>query len=78
MSTAKERNAFQHLLKHFRNAKIELIRQGSTMPDSGLQYWYGVLDCLYWQALGLGVLNLAKGIRRYTIKIGLYREVKQA
>jgi len=66
--------AFQHLLNHYRSNKQYLITEIQTLIDNDnlidntnlmkIAKYFGALDCLYWQALGMGELNLAKGIRR--------------
>ncbi|MEC4729107.1 hypothetical protein HWQ46_26750 [Shewanella sp. D64] len=65
---------FRHLIKHYRHYKIQLryaisIYRGERTVDSALDMAVarGALECLYSQALGKGLLNLAKGIQR-TIK----------
>jgi len=66
--------AFQHLLNHYRSNKQSLIAQAQISVSNGsvqefdnllkLAKYSGALDCLYWQALGNDLTNLAKGIRR--------------
>ncbi|MDP5146024.1 hypothetical protein ORI98_06190 [Shewanella sp. ULN5] len=72
--------AFKHLLAHFRGTK-EIVK--STLQinltctlaaqqranDFALAKHVGALECLYWQAMGNGLTNLGKGIRRYTQKL---------
>ncbi|ABZ75881.1 conserved hypothetical protein [Shewanella halifaxensis HAW-EB4] len=70
--------AFQHLLKHFRSNKQSLVREIQTLIDNdglidnsnliAIAKYSGALDCLYWQALGNELTNLAKGIRRTLAK----------
>jgi len=66
--------AFRHLLNHYRSNKQYLITEIQTLIDNDnlidntnlvkIAKYSGALDCLYWQALGNGLTNFAKGIRR--------------
>ena len=66
---------FHHLLNHYRSNKQLLgfaIECHQICPDQGsvvdIAKNIGALNCLYWQAMGHGLVNLAKGIRRTLIK----------
>jgi len=63
--------AFRHLLTHYRTVKSSLsfdIECYKALPDQSSVIHVakntGALECLYWQALGNGLTNFAKGIRR--------------
>ncbi|MFT5788035.1 hypothetical protein [Shewanella sp. GutDb-MelDb] len=78
--------AFQHLLNHYRSNKQCLIFEVQIFLDNGNQIenanlvkiakYSGALDCLYWQALGNGLTNLAKGIRRTLDKAKVHHGVE--
>tara|TARA_R110002033_G_scaffold54_2_gene858 strand:+ start:1198 stop:1458 length:261 start_codon:yes stop_codon:yes gene_type:complete len=82
----KQQAAFKHLLHHFRATK-GIVKQtfsvNSTSLYEGNNHAYelalarcvGALDCLYWQAMGNGLVNLGKGIRRYTHKLKAHVQV---
>ncbi len=62
---------FNHLLKHFRVTKTDLAiaiqsynKFGNETLKLNVVKQLGALECLYFQALGNGLVNLAKGIRR--------------
>ncbi|QDO82398.1 hypothetical protein FM037_03005 [Shewanella psychropiezotolerans] len=66
---------FQHLLNHYRSYKKPLglaIECHQICPDQGYAVGVaknnGAMECLYWQAMGNGLVNLAKGIRRTLTK----------
>ncbi|MCW3171236.1 hypothetical protein [Shewanella subflava] len=74
--------AFKHLIKHFRDEKANsqfcVMRMQSSKPINEqvrLIKSVGGLERLYWQALGNGLTNLAKGIRRYTSKLKAHAQV---
>ncbi|MGI2067877.1 hypothetical protein [Shewanella sp. MF08487] len=56
--------AFRHLLNHYRSHKLSLLLKAKTGNSIKIALALGALDCLYWQALGNGQTNLAKGINR--------------
>ena len=56
--------AFRHLLNHYRSHKVSLLLKATTGDSIKIALALGALDCLYWQALGNGLTNLAKGISR--------------
>ena len=56
--------AFRHLLNHYRSHKLSLLLKTTTGDSIKIALALGALDCLYWQALGNGLTNLAKGINR--------------
>ena len=56
--------AFHHLLNHYRSHKLSLLLKAKTGNSIKIALALGALDCLYWQALGNGLTNLAKGISR--------------
>ncbi|MDT3294395.1 hypothetical protein Q4Q57_04440 [Shewanella sp. SP2S2-6] len=56
--------AFRHLLNHYRSHKLSLLLKAKTGDSIKIALALGALDCLYWQALGNGLTNLAKGISR--------------
>ncbi|ABX50567.1 conserved hypothetical protein [Shewanella baltica OS195] len=56
--------AFRHLLNHYRSHKLSLLLKAKTGDSIKIALALGALDCLYWQALGNGLTNLAKGINR--------------
>jgi len=56
--------AFRHLLNHYRSHKLSLLLKATTGDSIKIALALGALDCLYWQALGNGLTNLAKGISR--------------
>jgi len=66
--------AFHHLLNHYRSNKQSLVAEIQILIDNdnlidnlnlvAIAKYSGALDCLYWQALGNDLTNLAKGIRR--------------
>lgn len=66
--------AFKHLLAHYRAHKnslivdVKAIIKNDGLVDNGMVITIakhvGALNCLYWQALGNGEVNLAKGISR--------------
>ena len=70
--------AFQHLLTHYRSNKQSLVAEIHTLIDNDklidntnlvkIAKYSGALDSLYWQAMGNGLVNLAKGIRRTLTK----------
>jgi len=70
--------AFRHLLNHYRAEKRSLVsdvklyvENQHTCADSSylsIAKASGALNCLYWQALGNDLTNLAKGIRRTLAK----------
>ncbi|MEC4729158.1 hypothetical protein HWQ46_27060, partial [Shewanella sp. D64] len=67
---------FNHLLKHYRHHKVMLRHamvidrvERSTDSALGMAAERGALDCLYYQAHGKGLINLAKGIRRTIEKV---------
>jgi hypothetical protein len=78
--------AFKHLLAHFRGTK-NVVNQTLLLNSACSLAWQkranelalarsvGALDCLYWQALGNGLTNLAKGIRRYSHKLKAHAQV---
>ncbi len=78
--------AFRHLLNHYRSNKQFLITEIQTFIDNGnlidninlvkIAKYSGALDCLYWQALGNGLINLAKGIRRTLDKAKVHHGVE--
>ena len=61
----KKNAAYQHLLKHFRSYKVDLIANINKGNTINLAMNIGALECLYWQALGNDLLTLAKGIKRF-------------
>jgi hypothetical protein len=66
--------AFKHLLAHYRAHKnslivdVKAIIKNDNLVDNAMVIaiarHVGALHCLYWQALGNGEVNLAKGISR--------------
>ncbi|MGS0691199.1 hypothetical protein [Shewanella sp. 30m-9] len=66
--------AFRHLLNHYRAEKRILVSDVKQYVDNkhtcadssylSIAKHSGALNCLYWQALGNDLTNLAKGIRR--------------
>ncbi len=56
--------AFRHLLNHYRSHKLSLLLKAKTGDSIKIALALSALDCLYWQALGNGLTNLAKGISR--------------
>jgi hypothetical protein len=60
----KSKAAFKHLLSHYRSHKIDMPLRIKSGNNIKVAQALGALDCLYWQALGNGLTNLAKGIRR--------------
>lgn len=73
MSHGLKSAAMRHLLRHFRTHKQALVFECSLKPLGTnelrrVTLSLGALDCLYWQALGNGESNLAKGIRRLVVK----------
>jgi hypothetical protein len=82
----KQPAAFKHLLAHFRGTKnvvgqTLLINSTCSLAwqkrtnEFALAKHVGALECLYWQAMGNGLINLAKGIRRYTHKLKAHVKV---
>ena len=70
---------FLHLLKHYRHHKAMLrhamvIHRIERTIGSALDMAaeHGALECLYYQAHGKGLINLAKGIRRTMKAAKLY------
>lgn len=80
--------AFCHLLVHYRFAKKSLHDAVMAVRDSGhcvdnamliaVIKPTGALECLYWQALGNGEVNLAKGINRTIEKAKHIHGITQA
>ncbi|GIU13015.1 hypothetical protein [Shewanella sp. MBTL60-007] len=78
--------AFHHLLKHFRSNKLSLAKEIQVLIDNdglidntnliAIAKYSGALDCLYWQALGNDLTNLAKGIRRTLAKARVHHGFK--
>lgn len=78
--------AFRHLLSHYRSNKQSLIAQAQISVSNGsvqevdnllkLAKYSGALECLYWQALGNGLTNFAKGIRRTLDKADIYHGIE--
>ncbi|MCW3171392.1 hypothetical protein [Shewanella subflava] len=60
----KTNATFKHLLMYYRNNKCLLCIHAKSGDNIQIAQYLGALDCLYWQALGNGLTNLAKGIRR--------------
>jgi hypothetical protein len=72
----KSKAAFKHLLSHYRSHKIDMqlrIKSGNSIKVAQA---LGALDCLYWQALGNGLTNLAKGIGRTIIHSYKYHQIR--
>ena len=68
--------AFKHLLGHYRSHKSSMhsrINKGDNIQIAAV---LGALDCLYWQALGNGLTNLAKGINRTITHSYQYHQVR--
>lgn len=66
-SRKEQKAAFRHLLRHYRAYKLRFLtalRQPTQNPIQ-IAYILGAIECLYFQALGNGELNLAKGIVRF-------------
>ncbi|MPY25160.1 hypothetical protein [Shewanella sp. YLB-07] len=69
---------FRHLLNHYRAEKRSLVSDVKIYVDNqhtcadssylSIAKSSGALNCLYWQAMGNGLVNLAKGIRRTLTK----------
>lgn len=84
MSKGLKSAALRHLLEHFRSHKKTLSFEcGLPKPLNSselhrLTLSLGALDCLYWQALGNGEYNFAKGIRRLVLKSYFYHPVRLA
>jgi hypothetical protein len=68
--------AFEHLLGHYRAQKIGLPLKIQSGDSIKVAMSLGALDCLYWQALGNGLTNLAKGIRRTITHSYKYHQVR--
>lgn len=78
--------AFQHLLIHYRGNKQSLVTETQMlMAKEGvidnsnlvnIAKYSGALDCLYWQALGNDLTNLAKGIRRTLTKVHAFHGIE--
>ncbi|WP_350431764.1 hypothetical protein ABIS04_16415 [Shewanella sp. H8] len=60
----KNKAAFKHILSHYRHQKYGLSFAVYMSDQIKVAIILGALDCLYWQALGNGLTNFAKGIRR--------------
>jgi len=72
----KNKAAFNHILGHYRAQKCRLpfhIHSGDQIKVAMI---LGALDCLYWQALGNGLTNLAKGIGRTIIHTYKYQKIR--
>ncbi|WP_351123457.1 hypothetical protein [Shewanella sp. T24-MNA-CIBAN-0130] len=72
----KSKAAFNHILGHYRAQKLGLpfnIHSGDQIKVAMI---LGALDCLYWQALGNGLTNLAKGIGRTIIHSYKYQKIR--
>jgi ribosome biogenesis protein Tsr3 len=80
----KQPAAFKHLLAHFRYQKeftkgflntaykVTISQHQAELVFAKI---IGALECLYWQALGNGLINLAKGIHRYIHKLKAHVKV---
>ncbi|PKG80041.1 hypothetical protein CXF80_17985 [Shewanella sp. Actino-trap-3] len=72
----KSKAAFNHLLGHYRAQKIGLPLKIQSGDSIKVAMSLGALDCLYWQALGNGLTNLAKGIGRTIIHSYKYHQIR--
>ncbi|WP_415776263.1 hypothetical protein ACMYQ1_09570 [Shewanella oncorhynchi] len=68
--------AFRHLLNHYRSHKLSLLLKAKTGDGIKIALALGALDCLYWQALGNGLTNLAKGISRTIVYSYRYHSMR--
>lgn len=58
-----------HLRRHYIATKSDLVNAiEQDLSLSKIALCLGALDCLYWQAMGLGEVKLAKGVRRLVAK----------
>jgi hypothetical protein len=67
-ASRKEKKAvFRHLLRHYRVYKLRFLSALREPTQNPIQIAcnLGAIECLYFQALGNGELNLAKGIVRF-------------
>ncbi|MFT5725808.1 MAG: hypothetical protein ACI9JN_002938 [Bacteroidia bacterium] len=72
----KSKAAFNHLLEHYRAQKIGLPLKIQRGDNIKVAMSLGALDSLYWQALGNGLTNLAKGIHRTITHSYQYHQVR--
>ena len=72
----KSKAAFNHILGHYRAQKMGLPIKMHSDDKIGIAIKLGALDCLYWQALGNGLTNLAKGIGRTIIHSYKYHQIR--
>jgi hypothetical protein len=72
----KTNAAFKHLLMYYRNNKTFLSMYVNTGTNIQIAQCLGALDCLYWQALGNGLTNLAKGIKRTILHSYRFHQVR--
>jgi hypothetical protein len=72
----KTNAAFKHLIGHYRNQKIDLICALKMGDPVKTAIALGALDCLYWQSLGNGLVNFAKGIARTIIHSYKYHKIR--
>lgn len=68
--------AFRHLLNHYRSHKLNLLLKATTGDSIKIALALGALDCLYWQALGNDLINLAKGINRTIVHSYRYHSMR--
>ncbi|NRD73236.1 hypothetical protein HQQ94_08265 [Shewanella sp. VB17] len=78
--------AFEHILSHYRGNKQSLVGEIKILIDNdsvidnarlvNIAKYCGALDCLYWQALGNDLTNLAKGIRRTLTKAHAFHGIE--
>ncbi|MDH0450859.1 hypothetical protein [Shewanella sp. GD04112] len=69
MGLRQQRPIRVHLRRHFSASKSELTRAVERSQEIyKIALCLGALDCLYWQAMGLGGIKLAKGISRLLAK----------
>jgi hypothetical protein len=69
---------FQHLIKHYRTHKKAMALELTAGKQHNIATALGALDCLYWQALGNGLTNLAKGIGRTIMYSYQYHPIRLA
>ncbi|AVV81926.1 hypothetical protein [Shewanella putrefaciens] len=72
----KQVAAFRHLLNHYRSHKANLRLKAASGDKVQIALALGALDCLYWQALGNDLINLAKGINRTIVHSYRYHSMR--
>lgn len=72
----KQVAAFRHLLNHYRSHKSNLRLKAASGDKVQIALALGALDCLYWQALGNDLINLAKGINRTIVHSYRYHSMR--